>query len=179
MRAPVAPPRALSQPLRIGMLFGFGVVAVLAAMIPLGPGGSLVPPDLLFCLVVAWTLRSPDTVPVWALVVLGLFGDLMLSRPVGLGALGLLLAAEIIRGGANRIRGLPFPAEWLAASVLFAVVLAFMHLALRLVFAEGPPPVDLLRHLVATALAYPVVALAVAVGLRPGARAARRLEGFA
>lgn len=179
MRAPVAPPRALSRPLRIGLLFAFGAVAVLAGMIPLGPGGTLAPPDLLFCLVVAWTLRSPDTVPVWALVVLGLFGDLMLSRPVGLGALGLLFAAETIRGGANRIRGLPFPAEWLAAALLFAAVLAFMHLALRLVFAEGPPAVDLLRLLVATVLAYPVVAVAVAVGLPSRARGARRLEGFA
>jgi hypothetical protein len=50
--------------------------------------------------------------------------------------------------------------------VLFALVLAGMHVALRLVFAEGPPVVDLLRYLVATALAYPLMAAAVAIGLR-------------
>ncbi len=157
-----------SQPLRLAMLFGFGLVAVLAAMIPLGPGGALVPPDLLFCLVMAWTLRVPGSVPIWALVLLGLFADAMLSRPMGLGALGLLFAAEAMRGLKPRLRGLPFPAEWLVAAVLFALVLAGMHLAMRLVFAEAPPPVDLMRYMVATVLAYPVVAAAAAIGLRGG-----------
>jgi rod shape-determining protein MreD len=114
----------------------------------------------------AWTLRAPGSVPIWALVLLGLFADAMLSRPMGLGALGLLLAAEAMRGLLPRLRGLPFPAEWLVASVLFALVLAGMHAALRLVFAEAPPALDLLRYLVATVLAYPLVAAAVAIGLR-------------
>jgi len=157
-----------SRPLRVALLLGFGLVAVLAAMIPLGPGGHLVPPDLLFCLVLAWTLRAPGSVPIWALVLLGLFADTMLSRPIGLGALGLLLAAEAVRGLMPRLRGLPFPAEWLVAVVLCALVLAGMHLALRLVFADAPPAMDLVRYLVATALAYPIVAAAVAIGLPGG-----------
>jgi rod shape-determining protein MreD len=152
--------------LRVAFLCGFGTMAVIAALIPLGPGGALVPPDLLFCLVLAWTLRAPDPVPVLVLAGLGLFADALLSRPMGLGALGLLLAAEAMRALGPRLRGVPFPLEWLVAAVLFALVLAGMHVALRLVFAEGPPVVDLLRYLVATALAYPLMAAAVAIGLR-------------
>ena len=158
--------RALSRPARTGLLLLLGVVAIHAALIPLGPGGMLVPPDLLYCLVIAWVLRAPDAPPVWLLVGLGLAADILLSRPIGLGALGLLLAAEV--AGRNRIllRGLPFPAGWAAAAIGYALILAGIYAALRLTFAEAPAPYDLLRYLVATALAYPLVALAVAWGVR-------------
>lgn len=162
--------------LRLALLFGLGLVATVAAMLPLGPGGGLVPPDLVFALVLAWTLRAPEPPPVWALVVLGLFADAMLSRPPGLGALGLLLAAEATNGLAPRLRGTPFPLEWLTAAILCALMLAGMHAALRLAFVTPPPAADLLRYLVATAVAYPVAALAATIALgrrrRPGERAA-------
>ena len=152
--------------LRLALLFGFCLVATVAALIPLGPGGALVSPDLVFCLVLAWMLRAPEPVPVWALVLLGLFADAMLARPLGLGALGLLLAAEAMRGLAPRLRGTPFPLEWVCAALLFALTLAFMHAALRVTFAEAPPVTDLARYLVATVIAYPLAALTASVALR-------------
>ncbi len=156
--------------LRLSALFLLGLAAVALALVPLAPGGGLVPPDLLFCLVLAWVLRAPEPVPVWALVVLGLFADAMLSRPMGLGALGLLLAAEAVSQLAPRLRGAHFVLEWLVAGVLFALVLAGTQLAMRVVFADAPPVGDLLRYVAATVIAYPVVALAVALALRPARR---------
>jgi hypothetical protein len=50
----------------------------------------------------------------------------MLSRPVGLGALALLLSAEAMRTKAGLFRGAPFVVEWLAAVALFAVSLLGM-----------------------------------------------------
>ena len=41
------------------LLLGLGFVAVQAALIPLEPGGALVAPDLLYCLIVAWVIRRP------------------------------------------------------------------------------------------------------------------------
>ena len=158
--------RALSRPARTGLLLLLGIVAIHAALIPLGPGGVLVPPDLLYCLVIAWVLRAPDASPVWLLVGLGLMADTLLSRPIGLGALGLLLAAEVAGRNRTTFRGLPFPAEWAAATIGYGVILAGIYALLRLTFAEAPALHDLLRYLVATALAYPLVALAVAWGVR-------------
>ncbi len=151
--------------LRLAVFIGLCLLATVAALIPLGAGGGLMPPDLLFGLVLAWALRAPDPLPVWALVALGLFGDVMLSRPIGLGALGLLLAAEAMRRVAPRLRGTPFPLEWATAAALFALMLGCMQIALRIALADTPPASDLARYLVATVIAYPAAALAASAAL--------------
>ena len=153
-------------------LGGFGLVAILAAMIPLAPGGDLVPPDILWCVVVAFAVRRPGAAPLWLIVALGLLGDLMLSRPVGLGALALVLSAEAMRANSGRFRGAPFVIEWVAAAALFALALAGMEALLRLALAEGPTLGAAARHAVATALAYPVIAFCVT--RLPGMRARTR-----
>ena len=51
-------------------------------------------------------------------------------------------------------------------ATLFALVLAGMHVALRLVFTDVPPAMDLVRYHVATVISYPVAALAAGVALR-------------
>ncbi|HRO11337.1 rod shape-determining protein MreD [Amaricoccus sp.] len=169
--------RPLPAFLETGLLVGLGIVAVAAALIPLGPGGELAAPDLLFCLVVAWIVRRPATTPLWAVLGLGIFADLMMSRPLGLGALGLLLASEWFRRRAARFQSGPFLLEWLAMALAFAAVLAAMRLALALVFAEAPGLSMLVRYAVTTALAYPLVVLGLAwcLKLRAGdaARVAR------
>jgi rod shape-determining protein MreD len=154
--------RRLPAPVETALFLGFGFVAVLAPKIPLAPGAGLMAPDLLYCLTVAWMIRRPRSAPLPAVVGLGLFADLMLSRPLGLGALGLLVASELFRARAATFHGLPFPVEWLAATLVFAAMLGSEQLALLLVFAEAPGVAPLARHLVATALAYPVVVLGLA-----------------
>ena len=161
-------PRGLPPWAENALLIGLGVVAVQAPLVPLDLAGRLVPPDLLYGLVVAWVTRRPAATPLWIVVALGLFADVMLSRPLGLGALGLVLASEAFRVRAGRFSGVPFPVEWLAATVGFAAMLAGMQIALELVFARPPAIGTLVRHLVATALAYPIVVFGLTwcLGLR-------------
>jgi len=168
-------PRALSPSGEQALLLGLGLVAVLAVMIPLGPGGALVPPHLLYALLVAWVIRRPATTPLWAVLALGLFGDVMLSLPIGLGALGLMLAVEGFRSRAVLFHGTPFVLEWVAAAIGFALMLAGMHLALRLVFVAPPGLGPSLRFLLATAIAYPLVVLGITWCL--GVRAPREAAG--
>lgn len=161
-------PRRLPRLAENGLLLLLGIVAVLAPLIPLGPGGRLTPPDLLFCLVLAWIVRRPEGTSLLLVAALGLFADLMLSRPLGLGALGLLLAAEVVRARARQLNELPFPAEWAVAGLAFAAVLALMRLALALTLADAPGLAGLGRYLLATLVAYPLVVLGVAwcLGIR-------------
>lgn len=158
-------PRTIPAPLRSVLLAGLGLAAVLSAMIPLAPGSGLVPPDLLYCLMIAWAVRDPATVALWLVLVLGVFADVMLARPLGLGALGLVLAAEIARGAGAQRRGPPFLLEWLAAVAGFALLLAASHLVLRLSLMEPPGLAASARHLAATAIAYPIIAMVVARGV--------------
>lgn len=145
-----------------------GVAATLAALLPLAPGSRLMPPDLGFCLTIAWVIRRPARLPFPAILVVGLLGDLLLARPVGLGALGLLLVAEAFRHRAPLFWSAPFPVEWLAASVAFAGMLAAENLALAAVFAEPTGAALAVRHVAATAVAYPFVVLGLVwcAGLR-------------
>jgi rod shape-determining protein MreD len=167
-------PRPLPSFVEKAIFLGLGAVAVEAALIPLGPGSALLAPDLLFGLVVAWVIRRPATAPLWAIVALGLFADLMMSRPLGLGALGLMLASEWFRRRAPRFQAGPFPLEWLAMTLAFAAVLGAMQLALTLVLAAGPGFAALARYTVTTAMAYPLIVLGLTWCLNLGAPAAAR-----
>jgi rod shape-determining protein MreD len=170
--------RALPAFLETPVLLGLGAMAVLAVTMPLGPGGALVAPDLLFCLIVAWVVRRPTRTPLLAVVALGLFGDVVLSRPLGLGALGLMLVVETFRRRAILFHGAPFVIEWAAAVAAFALMLLGMNLVLAAAMVAPPGLAPSLRHLTATAIAYPLVVLGLTwcLGLRaPRAVAAYRL----
>lgn len=158
------------------MLLGLGLAAIYVALLPWSLAPDRLPsPDLVFCLVAAWVIRRPAASPLWAIVLLGLAGDLLMSRPVGLGALGLLLAAEALRANAGIARSAPFAVEWLAVAAAFAAMLLAMALALQMVFLDRPGLAPLARHVAVTALAYPFVVALLRWGL--GVRANRRVRG--
>ncbi len=167
-------PRGLPAFAETPLLVGLGLVSVLAGLIPLSPGGEMVAPDLLYALMIAWIVRRPATTPLWLAPALGLFADLMLARPVGLGALGLMLATEGFRARAGLFHDTPFLIEWAAAALGFAALLAAMHLALQIVFATPPSIASLAGYLIATAIAYPLVVLGLTWCLRLGAPGGHR-----
>lgn len=161
-------PRQLPAVVETALYVGLGLAATVAPTLPLAPGGGLMPPDLAFCLTIAWVIRRPARLPFPAILAVGLLGDVLLARPVGLGALGLLVAAEAFRNRAHLFWSAPFPLEWLAAAGAFAALLAVEHLALEIVLAAPPGLTLSLRSLAATAVAYPLVVLGLVwvVGLR-------------
>lgn len=150
------------------LLLAIAFVATQFMLLPLAPGDGIVMPDLIYALVIAWVIRRPASTPLWVVLVIGLLADVMLARPIGLGALALVLAAEGFRARSVMFHGAPFPLEWLAATAGFAAILVGMRLALDLVLADAPAIAVMLRYLAATALAYPVVAFGLSwcVGLR-------------
>jgi len=161
-------PRTLPAFVETLLYLALALAATLAPLLPLSPGGTLMPPDLAYCLTIAWVIRRPARLPFPAILLVGLLGDILLSRPVGLGALGLLVLAEAFRNRAHLFWSAPFPLEWLAAALGFAGLLAAQHLALSLVFSPPPGFALSLNYLAATAVAYPVVVLGLTwvVGLR-------------
>ncbi|MFQ8433383.1 hypothetical protein [Amaricoccus sp. W119] len=144
-----------------------GLVAIHVALVPLAPGREAAAPDLLYCLLVACVVRAPAVAPALVVLALGLFADLMLSRPPGLGALGLLVVAALIRAPGGAGRDWSLLREWLVAATAFALMMLAMLLVLKLTLAEGPSFGGLRRHVLATAVAYPFVAALVGWLLRP------------
>lgn len=146
--------------IRVLMLLLVGFICILVLAVPLTPGVPSWPmPDLLIALCCYWVLRRPGSAPVIAIFVLGLTADLLLMRPVGLGALTLVLVTEVLRAQIRHLREVPFVLEWLmvgslmAAGVIVQVVLMWISLGTLPMLAE------LAQYAGVTILSYPVVAL--------------------
>ena len=88
-------------------------------------------PDLLLCLICAWTMRRPDFLPVGLVAAVVVMEDLILMRPPGLWAALVVMAAEFIRSRVALTRELTFVVEWL----LVAGIMISLFLCYRVIFA--------------------------------------------
>ncbi|MCB1352498.1 MAG: rod shape-determining protein MreD [Rhodobacteraceae bacterium] len=165
--------------LRQGAFLLVCAAAIYLPLAPLAPGSERVAPDVLFCVVIAWVLRDPASAPAWIIIAAGLVADLVLARPVGLGALGLLAASELARAQRDRIHGINILVEWIAVLLLFVLTWAATLFVLRLSFADTPGLDISLRLVTETAMMYPLISLVAALGMRifgPARGVARALE---
>ncbi|GMG84109.1 hypothetical protein LNKW23_33230 [Paralimibaculum aggregatum] len=148
----------LRRALRMAALAGFGLLAVTLEAAPLGLSPAAVTsPDLVFCIVAHWALRVPGAAPVLLVFALGLARDLLTDLPVGLGALGLVFAAEWLKTRRALLARQPFVLEWLAVAAAAAAMAAALWLAVLLSLAQPPFAAALARHTAATILVYPLV----------------------
>lgn len=114
------------------LFVGLAAVLLFLRLLPVDSGTEGWPgPDLLLCLVLAWTMRRPDFLPVGLVAVVVVVEDLLLMRPPGLWAALVVLAAEFIRARVALTRELTFVVEWL----LVAGIMVSLFLAYRVIFA--------------------------------------------
>ena len=155
------------------------LTVILAALLPLAPGRIAWPgPDLLTAGTLAWVLRRPEQVPVLTVALVTLAADILLFRPLGLGARIAVVATEVARRQQHRWRAQGFLFEWLRVAILVALMV-LAERVIRTLFlvpvtlAPLPPLGSEVLRLIATIAAYPfVVAVLAALGLRhaaPGA----------
>lgn len=101
-------------------------------LLPLGSmAGELPGPDILLCIVFAWTMRRPDYLPALLITAVVLLDDMILMRPPGLWTAIVVIASEFVRARVALTRELNFGVEWL----LVAGMMVAMLVAYRLVFA--------------------------------------------
>lgn len=88
-------------------------------------------PDLLLCLIFAWTMRRPDYLPVLLIAAVVFLEDLLLMRPPGLWTALVVMASEFVRSRVALTRELNFTVEWLLVTgLMFAMIVIY-----RLIFA--------------------------------------------
>lgn len=135
-----------------------GLICTLIAMIPFRAAlPTLVSPDLLTALCCFWVIRRPDTAPMPLIFALGLVADLLLMRPVGLGALVLVLMTEGLRSQYGALRDVGRVLEWLMFTALFSVATLGIMAVMWVTFAEVPPLGAMGERIVITAMIYPLV----------------------
>lgn len=142
--------RLLFLALALAMLF--------LRLLPLrSEAGDMPGPDLLLCLIFAWTMRRPDYLPALLIAAVVLLEDLVLMRPPGLWAGLVVVASEFIRGRVALTRELNFGVEWL----LVAGLMVALMVANRMIFALFLLPQTnfgyALLQVVMSMIAYPVV----------------------
>ncbi len=154
------------------ILILLAAIALIAGLVPLGVAAGAWPgPDLVYVLLVAWTLRRPGGLDLLTLMALSLLADLVRGGPLGLSTLALIGIREfLLRAGEDLRRG-PFPVEWAVVTVLFAALIVLQCVGLWLAFSPRPPLWMLAVHVLLTGLAYPPAA--ALARLAPPGRVAR------
>lgn len=151
-------------------------VVIFVQILPFGLGAGRLPsPDLLILLTAAWALRRPAYVPTLLVAVVLLTSDILLMRPLGLGAALGLLGVETLRSRGETLAELPFLGEWLLVTIVLAAMTLAQIVVLGIFMVPQPPIAASALHLVVTAAIYPAVALATTYvfGVRPATPAER------
>ncbi|WP_297768169.1 rod shape-determining protein MreD [uncultured Roseovarius sp.] len=136
------------------------VLLVFAYLLPLGHlPPKLAGPDLVMALTFAWAVRRPEYVPALLVALIVLAMDLLLQRPPGLWAALMVIGTEALRRRAAGLRDLTFAAEWASvASTMVAITVAYRIVLMLLMVDQAPLGLSLMQ-LLASLLAYPLVAL--------------------
>lgn len=168
MSAPASPLRALAGAI---VFLAAGLVALFIQIAPVSQIPADWRPDLVWCVLAFFALRAPRAAPLLLVALLLLARDALTGAPPGAGALALLLAFEGLRLWArSRPVRPPLLSQAVAATGFQAAALALQWLMLAAVFAPTPDLDALARHLAATALALPIVALPLRGGFGLGRR---------
>ncbi len=123
--------RLLFVAIALGLLF--------VRLLPLGStAGDLPGPDILLCIVFAWTMRRPDYLPAILIAVIVLLEDMILMRPPGLWTALVILASEFVRARVALTRELSFGVEWLLVAGLMVGVLLSYRIAFAIVMLPQP-----------------------------------------
>ncbi len=141
-------------------------VLIFVRLLPLNEAaGSLPGPDLLLCLIFAWTVRRPDYLPVLMIALVVLLEDMLLMRPPGLWTALVILASEFIRSRVALTRELSFGVEWLLVAGLMLALVVAQRLAYAVAFLPQPGLGFLLVQTGWSIVAYPVIVALSRYGL--------------
>ncbi len=137
---------------------GLAVVLIYLRLLPLDSGPKvLAGPDLLLCLVLVWTARTPEFVPVALIAAIFLLTDFLLMRPPGLWTALVILGSEFMRSRTGRGIEMTATLEWALASVTIAGVILANRVVLMIAAVPVPSLAMDLSFIAVTIVCYPAV----------------------
>ena len=141
-------------------------VLIFLRLLPLNEAAGRLPgPDLVLCLILAWTVRRPDYLPVLMIASVVLLEDMLLMRPPGLWTALVILAADFIRSRVALTRELSFGVEWLLVAGLMLALVTAQRLTLALAFLPQPGLGFVLVQTGWSIVAYPFIVAMSRYGL--------------
>lgn len=143
-------------------LLQFVLLGLTLIILPLAPVNFLPRafpmPDLLFCFVVAWHLRDPQSSPILVILLLITFADIVGFRPIGLWPLIMIAISNIIIVN-RRLFFNAFLKETLFFSGIFFCALMVELCFLTITYSQSPGFSASTQEGIITSFAYPFVVL--------------------
>ena len=141
----------------------FFLIGLALVILPLAPVNFLPRafpmPDLLFCYLVAWHLRDPNSSPIILLLFLTLLVDIVDFRPIGLWPIFMIILSNIITINRRLFFSGPFVKELFFFSIMYFCALIFELLFFTITFSPTEGFGSLTQEVIITSLAYPLVVL--------------------
>ncbi len=157
------------SPLRLWMyragFLAIGFACILWAIIPFDMSASTLPvPDFFYCVTIAYIVRRPEYVPVWAVFLVFFLRDILTQAPLGLFTLLVVMGSEVVRANIQAFREYIFGLEWLWVATIFTIITVVQQVLLALTLSDTPRFVVQVLLIVFTVLAYPVIVGAMKFG---------------
>lgn len=168
---------AQSRILRMRILFAFmALCLVMVQVMPLdrftAPHAG---PDMLAALTVAWCIRRTDLVPIPVVLMVWLFSDLVLQRPIGLMTGLMLICVEWMRMHNRQLRELSVMSAIIVGAIILGIVQVANWMLLRAFLVPAPAPSMELSQYGFTVLAL-IIALLLSLCF-PDLRRAAQIHG--
>ena len=119
---------------------------------------GLRPPEPLFAMVpvFAWAVLRPSILAPLALLILGLFNDLVWGGRLGLWSLGLLVAYGFILLTRNMMSGQSRLMMWVWWAAALTACMGAVYLTVRVIDGNAPNPLAVAGQWLPTVLLYPL-----------------------
>ena len=142
------------------LYIGLGLGVIFFRILPLETGTPGLPgPDIILGVTLAWVVRQPTAVPLWAIVFLFLLSDFLLQRPLGLWTLLALLGSEALRNRRAGLAEAPFLVEMAMVSGIVLMMIVAERVILWVLMTDQPSLGLVLMEGLATIVIYPLVVL--------------------
>lgn len=110
-----------------------------------------------------WAIYRPQVVPLIAVFLIGVFEDLLTGAPLGMNALGYLVAFGLVAGQRRFFLGKSFSLVWWGYMLVAAAVLGLRWLLFCLLSGTIVDPMPGLFTYFSSVAVYPVLTLLLAV----------------
>lgn len=143
-----------------GLFLILGLLAIAYPLLPLQfTPDRLATPDLLLALTLAWVVRQPQSAPFFLVAGLALLADAVLMRPMGLWALLVVLASEVVRFSYRAVQERGIVMEFALAAGLLVAMVVVQSFLLWLSFSQSLDLPRVVQFVMLTLVCYPVMVL--------------------
>lgn len=144
------------------IFFGTTLIIILLSPINQVPEEQFAP-DLLFCFIFIFLVRSPKQVPIISIAVISLLADFLWYRPIGLTTITTILASELLRSLLAYKEKIGFFEEYIYITIIFVSMTVLQEVIKLFCSIPSLTISHIVNYILFTLLVYPLITLFIKV----------------